>query len=301
LSHPAERVPRRKSRRQRHSARRIATVPALLMFIGFAAWLVWAHYPSAQSSSSLSSLALRSGSTAANAGQNLVVRAGQPFSADAFGRPQRAVYPYSLVPGGVRTPQDLREASEHDRIVAAHYAGFNFGKARVVPVKRARLVYVSYRIGDKVFWTKKRMSLHVGELLITDGQITARTRCGNQISELPRPATSPAEPSVETLDQLIPEPAAPPVPFESALLHPPGWGGTTLPPPGGGLPPGLSSPPPIGGGGCTPGHPCYPSPTPTPPPVNMAEPGEPSLLGSVMLFWLGVAGIYWSRWKMKTR
>lgn len=296
MSYPAERVRRRSSRR-RHAIRRTAGLLALLILIAFGAWFIFRGYFSALSSSQI---ALSSGSMFTNASQNLVVRARQAAGAAAFGRSQRAVYPYSVVPGGVRTPQELRGASDRDRTVAAHYAGFDFRKAKLIRVRQAKLVYVSYRIGEKVFWTRKRMSLHVGELLITDGGITARTRCGNQVSEIPHIATSPAEPSVETLDQLIPEPAAPPVPFESALLQPPGFGVTALPP-SGGLPPGLTVSPPIGGGGCTPGHPCYPSPPASPPPVSMAEPDGPSLLGSLVLFWLGVAGIYLHRWKVRSK
>lgn len=289
MSHPAERVRRRRPSRRRHPMRWAAGGMTLLMLMALGAWSVQ-RYSSATVSSSV---ALR---------QDLVTRARQASPPIAFSRQQRAVYPYSVVPGGVRTARELLEASQHDGVVAAHYASFDFRKARLIQVKQARKVYVSYRIGDKVFWTRKQLSLHIGENLITDGRIIARSRCGNQVSEIRHIATSPAEPSVETLDQLIPEPAAPPVPFESALLQPPGFAVTALPPLGE-LPPGLTVPPPIGGGGCTPTkrHPCYPSTPPGTPPVSMDEPDEPSLLGSLALFWLGVAGIYVHRRRLRSK
>jgi hypothetical protein len=44
----------------------------------------------------------------------------------------RPVYPYSVVPGGVEDARELKWVAEHDPIVAAHYAGFDYDHARVV-------------------------------------------------------------------------------------------------------------------------------------------------------------------------
>jgi hypothetical protein len=268
------------------------------MLTGFGVRSISHHYAAA---SAVSRIAISSSPILASANLSLTTLAQQAAPTVRFAQAQRVVYPYSVIPGGVRTPQELRDASNRDGVVAAHYAGFDFGKASVIQLKEAKLVYVSYRIGDKVFWTRKRLSLHVGEKLITDGRTTARTRCGNQVSAARHQAASPAEPSVETLDQQIAEAVAPPVPFESALLKSPGFEATALPPLGGGLPPGLLGPPSIGGGGCTPGRSCFIPPPGGPPPVNMAEPDAPSLLGSLVLFWIGVVGVCFHRWKMRSK
>lgn len=61
------------------------------------------------------------------------------------------VYPYSVVPGGVRSVGELKWAAEHDPVVGAHYAGFDFNHARVVVLKATLSAYVSYRIGNKVY------------------------------------------------------------------------------------------------------------------------------------------------------
>jgi hypothetical protein len=125
------------------------------------------------------------------------------FDPAAPSKSTREVYPYSVVPGGVLTKEELREASAHDPVVAEHYNGFDFQKARVINLRQAKLVYLSYRIGDKVYWTTKKVALHAGEKLITDGKITARTRCANQVSVLPQKKSSPEEPSVSELDNPV--------------------------------------------------------------------------------------------------
>jgi hypothetical protein len=114
---------------------------------------------------------------------------------------RRLVYPYSIIPGGVVSATELRSAMAYDAVVAAHYAAFDLAKARVFRLQEARAVYVSYRRGDDVFWTSKKLRLAAGETLITDGQHTSRTRCGNQISDSPRtPISLAADPVPETLD-----------------------------------------------------------------------------------------------------
>lgn len=136
----------------------------------------------------------------------------------------RKVYRYSIVPGGVRDAKELKWAAEHDPVVAAHYAGFDYDHARVVRLTLARTVYVSYRIGNKVYWTAHRVGLKKGETVITDGKITARTRCANRVEELPQQATSQSEPPAAKFDEPVPPAtgtavSAPPVPFESSLMN----------------------------------------------------------------------------------
>jgi hypothetical protein len=138
----------------------------------------------------------------------------------------RPVYPYSLVPGGVEDAKELKWVAEHDPVVAAHYAGFDYDHARVVRLTLARTAYLSYRIGNRVYWTRHRVTLHKGEKIITDGRMAARGRCANRVEELPQQAASPAEPPVEKFDQPMTAGdgtamRSPPVPFQSALLEPP--------------------------------------------------------------------------------
>jgi len=161
----------------------------------------------------------------ADAGKEL---AAGPSSLDEIPDPPHArpVYPYSLVPGGVYNGKELEAAFAHDPVLASHYRGFDFNRARLVRLLSDKTVYVSYRIGGRIFWTTRLVHLHAGELLLTDGVMTVRTRCGNQISENPRVEVAPNEPKVATLEKPIhfaEEPPAPkfvPADFESALRRP---------------------------------------------------------------------------------
>jgi hypothetical protein len=222
-----------------------------------------------------------------------------PHPGQIQARNRRVVYPYSVVPGGVESTAELREAAAHDATVAQHYKGFDYDRARVVEVRQPRLVYLSYRRGGKVYWTSKQASLHPGEKLLSDGKITARTRCGNQVSVLPQANTSPEEPLLAELERPDADASgmeAFPGSFDSSLLNAdpgmpvgpssPAGGGTFA---GGGGPPGGFIPLPIGGpiggstnptggGGCA-GDNCNPPPA-------VPEPG------TMVLVFSGAAAVF---------
>ena len=190
---------------------------------------------------------------AAEATRDLVLHAQQEALRSIEGR---TVYRYSVVPGGVRDASELKWVAEHDPVVAAHYAGFDYDHARVVRLVLARTAYLSYRIGNKVYWTRHRVTLKKGETVLTDGKITARTRCANRVEEVPQVATSSSEPPAMKFDEpVLPvlgtAMANPAVPYQSSLLNRPGL-------PGSG-PPLLTSYAPFGSGTWVP---VYPPPLP---------------------------------------
>ena len=136
----------------------------------------------------------------------------------------RPVFIYSVVPGGVRDAQELKWVAQHDPVVASHYAGFDYDHARVVRLVLARTAYVSYRIGNQVYWTRHRVTLKKGETVLTDGKITARSRCGNRVEEVPQQANSSLEPPAAKFDEpMMPALGTallnPPLPFQSAVLN----------------------------------------------------------------------------------
>lgn len=137
---------------------------------------------------------------------------------------RRPVYPYSVVAGGVRDAHELKWAVEHDPVVAAHYAGFDYAHARLVQLLQSRFVYLSYRIGNRVYWTRHRVALKKGETVLTDGKMTARIRCANRVEEKPQQESSKEEPPVAKFEEpilpaigtAVENPAAP---IESAMLN----------------------------------------------------------------------------------
>jgi hypothetical protein len=164
------------------------------------------------------------------------------------------MYPYSVIPGGVRTVKELKSAIAHDPLVKAHQ-DFNLAKARLIRLKENREVYVSYRRGSAIFWTRRKLVLQKGETLITDGTNLSRTRCGNRTADTPSFPRSPQEPNSEVFNTPIippafPSPGDPPILASTqVILTPTPPGGSIFIPsiipivPGGGsslpAPPGL--------------------------------------------------------------
>jgi hypothetical protein len=115
----------------------------------------------------------------------------------------RRVYRYSVVPGGAADRAELERILRTDKVVAAHYAGFEVARARAVTVSAPRAVYVSYRKGDRIYWTSRKVMLQVGETLLTDGRNEMRARCANRISDVPRFPVEPHAPNPDELDEPV--------------------------------------------------------------------------------------------------
>jgi hypothetical protein len=152
----------------------------------------------------------------------------QPWTLDALAKgdlpaapaavaSDRPVYRYSVVPGGTHSPDELRTAIRRDAVVAAHYERLDQSRLRMEVVPSDRYVHVSYRKGDRVLWTAKKVLLRKGETILTDGTTEIRTRCGNCISEQPAGPTSSEEPDSVEFDRLVDAQPAPGAP-EAALI-----------------------------------------------------------------------------------
>jgi len=197
--------------------------------------------------------------------------------------PDRVVYNFSVIPGGVENQQELERAESRDPVVRRHFADFVISQFRIVQLPAAEDVYVSYRVINDVFWTRKKIRLAKGEPLITDGVHYARVHCGNRVSEVPQPETSPIEPTVAELETPVPLPPRPsaaiekPVPFQHFI------------PPRAGLAIGVAGFPVIflTGGNVPPNNHHFPTP----------EPGTLWLVSSGA----GAASLYWRRLRNRRR
>jgi hypothetical protein len=203
---------------------------------------------------------------------------------DAFSSsgPHRTVFPYSVIPGGVRDSRELTAAIK-DPVVARHYSDFRLARARSIRLDRPRAMYVSYRLDGRVYWTHNPMMIPAGEALISDGENLARERCGNRLSPVPKSPVLANEPSPEKLENadFIPPLLADLVPAESADPVP-----QFVATPVGGAPASLPAAgvflvvPPQGA----------PTSAAAPPPVATPEPGSLTLLlGGGLLLGLGCA------------
>ena len=109
------------------------------------------------------------------------------------------VFPYSVIPGGAHNSRELSDAARREPVIAAHYAEFSVAHTRVIRLPYDKLAYVSYRLGNHIYWTKTKVTLHQGETLLSDGEHLARTRCGNRISDVAMTLVSPQEPPQKLL------------------------------------------------------------------------------------------------------
>jgi hypothetical protein len=179
---------RRRSSRQRHRALRANAVIALVA-------IVLALTPFAIVFGLVRAARLPLPAAAAPDLDAAIRRIGD---SEVFNRP---VYPYSVVPGGVYTTEELVNAAADDPSVADHYHDIALAGMRVEVVDGPRTAYMSYRRGDQIFWTRHKLPLHPGERILTDGDDAVRARCGNRLSDVPMEPTSEVEPAAEELER----------------------------------------------------------------------------------------------------
>jgi len=109
------------------------------------------------------------------------------------------------IPAGTQNGRIFRLKGQGMPVLRKDDVGDILAKVRVVRLAEPRVAYVSYRLGNHVFWTRRPLLLKANETLLTDGVHYARTRCGNQLSATPGPVSA-AEPSPEALDAPTPVP-----------------------------------------------------------------------------------------------
>lgn len=217
----------------------------------------------------------------------------------------RKVYAYSVVPGGVKSPDELAAARRSDPVVAAHFADFGTN-TRITTLQEDMYVYVSYRQGNKIYYTKKKHKVCKGELVITDGKNYARARCANRLSRVFKaPTLAFDEPSAPQFDYVDPPQTPNAVPSNPLLTT----GFYNLPdnvaynapqqPAQTGAAPGPATPSnAFAGPGPIPALGTYAASAPafflppltniTPPPVTVPEPAEWALLAGMAAFGAGL-------------
>jgi hypothetical protein len=219
----------------------------------------------------------------------------------------RKVYPYSVVPGGAQTVAEARRAMS-DPSVRSHYAAVDLNNLKITILSSDLSGYVSYRYGDKIYWTAKTVRLKAGETVFTDGQHIVRGRCLNSYSAHPMAPIRPHEPEEKVMETWVEIPVlafsfpALPLPGEPVLSAPAKPTMAAAPRPQKGTTrrffPIIPIIPPIFGHprhSPPPDTPPFPPP-PTPPPTTVVpEPSYTAML-AVVLFVLPLA-----RWVLRRR
>lgn len=138
---------------------------------------------------------------------------------------QRKVFPFSVVPGGTINQEEVKAGVAADPVVREHYKGIDLDKLKPYRLTQPARGYVSYRIGNRIFWTAQRLYLKAGEILLSDGIHMLRGRCGNRVSLKARlPILIAAEPTEDVLD--LPNWAAP---LSQAMVQEANLGDSDLP------------------------------------------------------------------------
>ena len=137
---------------------------------------------------------------------------------EAIAKRSRKNYRLSVVPGGVYSAAELDDSRTADRVVAEHYADFGSTVSRrALPADT--LMYVSYRVANRVYWSARKHRIPKDEPLLSDGKNMARTRCGNRLSLVPKsPVSREDEPDESMLSLLEPPPSEPSSPLAGIPL-----------------------------------------------------------------------------------
>ena len=132
-----------------------------------------------------------------------VVSDGEPIDGSVTASADRPIYKHSVIPGGAWDHRELAGAVERDSVVAQHYRDLDPATMQTETVRADRLAFVSYRMGDRIYWTKRKVRISAGETILTNGDTAIRARCGNCISLEPMLPTSDGEPDPAELDALL--------------------------------------------------------------------------------------------------
>lgn len=134
---------------------------------------------------------------------------------------QRQLFPFSVVPGGTFNQAEVKQRVAQDPVVKQHYQGIDIAKLKPFRLTQPAQGYVSFRIGDRIFWTSRRLYLKPGEILLSDGLNILRGRCGNRVSLTPQ---VPILPKAEPTQAAFELPGLPPGAFDPSEFQLPGNG-----------------------------------------------------------------------------
>ncbi len=104
----------------------------------------------------------------------------------------------------IKSVEDFQRTVLNDKVLLAHYSGFDWNNARLGKRDEEVLAFVSHRRDEVIKKTSKPIKLPKGDGYITDGTHTARTFCCNDIILSPAAGPPPEDVVVGFLSGMPP-------------------------------------------------------------------------------------------------
>jgi hypothetical protein len=141
--------------------------------------------------------------------------ASEPQSKSAAGSPiVRASYrplTFALLSGGFTSIDEFQQRVAIDPVLLSFYGNCNDSQASMQPLPDDILVFITFRRGQEIKWTRRPILVHKGEYVLTLCGRTVLARCGNFISWVPMQPSEDIPPSLLEMpaDEVRPEEPAP--------------------------------------------------------------------------------------------
>jgi hypothetical protein len=123
----------------------------------------------------------------------------------------------ALIPGGITSVEEFRQRVAEDPTLNSFFGSCNV-EATIQPLPDDIVVFIAFRRGQEIKWTRRPLLVHKGEYVLTFCGKTVLARCGNLISWTPMQPSEDVPPSLlETPVEESPNPQASDHPAPSYL------------------------------------------------------------------------------------
>jgi hypothetical protein len=118
---------------------------------------------------------------------------------------------FALLSGGFTSIDEFQQRVAIDPVLLSFYGNCNDSQASMQPLPDDILVFITFRRGQEIKWTRRPILVHKGEYVLTLCGRTVLARCGNFISWVPMQPSEDVPPSLLEMpaDELRPEDPAP--------------------------------------------------------------------------------------------
>jgi len=128
----------------------------------------------------------------------------QPASSGSQSKPAAAPVAHAsyrplnlaLLAGGFTSIEEFQQRVANDPVLHSFYGSCPDSKASMRPLPDDILVFVTFRRGNEIHWTRRPMLIHAGEYVLTLCGKTVLARCGNLISWSPMQPSEDVPPSL---------------------------------------------------------------------------------------------------------